>query len=94
MLDSDLPPPVPFWLKLDNLFSLLCVTTFITDSHVLTLPTLPDRPGALPPRRTVTSPQALLRTDHASFPASGSSISKAPIKEPVTSRWSLAWSCR
>jgi hypothetical protein len=54
----------------------------------------PDRPGALPPRRTVTSPQALLRTDHASFPASGSSISKAPIKEPVTSRWSSAWSCR
>jgi DNA-directed RNA polymerase subunit RPC12/RpoP len=59
---------------------------------VLSLP--PDRPGALPPRRTVTSPQALLRTDHASFPASGSSISKAPIKEPVTSRWSSAWSCR
>ena len=34
-----------------------------------------DRPGALPPHRTVTSPQALLRTIHAGFPTGGSSIS-------------------
>ena len=55
---------------------------------------LPDRPGALPPHRTVTSPQALLRTAHASLLACDSSIPKAPVKEPVISRLSLAWSCR